>query len=482
MLPILESLDELAVNNLVRTYQQAIGFLFDRTNFERIPAGRQEEFKLGRMRRLLDQLDNPQSRLPCIHIAGTKGKGSTAVMIAEMLSAAGHRVGLYTSPHIHAFEERMRVAGQTPSADQVVDLVRRVQEAVWNCERGAHSFCPTFFEVTTALAWLFFESQQTELVVLEVGLGGRLDSTNVCSPKVCVLTTISRDHTQLLGHTLSQIAKEKAGIIKPRVPVISGVLDNESQSVIGSACAEHHAELWQLGREFSYEYSPVCEERANTQERSSVNRFWGCVRTTTPVQTWPETPLTLPGEHQGHNAAVAQATIDRLGQSGIHVAMDAAYRGMLNVRWPTRIEVVSQNPTVIVDSGHNWESIAALGRTLEEQFPRRTNEPRRTRRILIFAVSKDKDVTGLIRQLLPRFDSVILTQYIHNPRAVSAEVLLQIAQSLSDAPCHVASNPEQAWRLARRIAAPHDLICVTGSFYIASEMRELILREPSALV
>ena len=224
----------------VQTYEQAIGFLFDRTNFERTPAFSKQDFKLDRMRRLLELLDNPQSRLPCIHIAGTKGKGSTAIMLAEMLSAAGHRVGLYTSPHVEAFEERMQVAGQRPTPDQIVDLVRRVQVAVRQCESDPQPFNPTFFEVTTALAWLFFETQQTEIVVLEVGLGGRLDSTNVCSPLTCVLTTISRDHTQMLGSTLSQIAAEKAGIVKPRVPVISGVIGDEAQAVIEETCSQQH--------------------------------------------------------------------------------------------------------------------------------------------------------------------------------------------------------------------------------------------------
>lgn len=458
---------------LAQSYEQAIGFLFDRTNFERTPAFSKQDFKLDRMRRLLELLGDPQSRLPCIHIAGTKGKGSTAIMLAEVLSAAGYRVGLYTSPHVEAFEERMQVAGQRPTPDQIVELVRRVQAAVQQCESNPQPFNPTFFEVTTALAWLFFESQKTEIVILEVGLGGRLDSTNVCSPIACVLTTISRDHTQLLGSTFSQIAAEKAGIVKSQVPVISGVMGEESLAVIEATCCQTQSELWQLGREFSYEYRPA-------SENSEAGTF-GAVSVTTPHQTWPAMPLTLAGEHQAHNAAVALATIDRLQKLDWRVSPDAARRGLSQVRWPMRIEVIARSPMVIVDAGHNWESISALGRTLDESGFTLSSHQAKPRRVLIFAASKDKDVLGLARQLLPRFDSIILTQYLRNPRAVPAKTLQRLIQSVSDVPCHVAATPADAWQIARRIATPNDLICVTGSFFIATELRELILREHSGV-
>jgi dihydrofolate synthase/folylpolyglutamate synthase len=453
-----------------QTYEEAIGFLFERTNFERTPAAGKQDFKIGRMRRLLELLDNPQDRLPSIHIAGTKGKGSTAIMLAEILAAAGVRTGLYTSPHVEAFEERMQVAGQRPTPDQIVELVRRVQIAVEQCESATSPFSPTFFEVTTALAWMFFEQQRAEIVVLEVGLGGRLDSTNVCSPIACVLTTISRDHTQLLGSTLTQIAREKAGIVKPRIPVVSGVQGHEAQEVIVDVCRSQMSELWQLGKEFSYEHTP------NGGQSSADDRF-GTVTVTTPATKWAAMPLTLAGEHQAHNAAVALATIDKLRQLGWKISPEAARTGMSRVRWPMRIEVVAQRPTVIVDAGHNWESISALGRTIEESFSKPSSGSRPGRRVLIFAATKDKDVLGMVRQLLPRFDSVILTQYLNNPRAVPVESLHRIVQSVSDSPCHVVATPAEAWQLARRITTPNDLICVTGSFFIAAEMRDLIFRD-----
>ena len=205
------------------------------------------------------------------------------------------------------------------------------------------------------------------------------------------------------------------------------------------------------------------------------------VDVTTPLQTWAEMPLTLAGEHQAHNAAVALATIDRLRSAGWLVSADAARSGMSDVRWPMRIEVLRRNPIVIIDAAHNWESATALGRTLDESFPNQTSLGERSRRVLIFAATKDKDVSGILRQLTPRFDSIILTKYLNNPRAVPPDHLRRLMQAAGGVPCHIAETPGEAWQLAQRIVTPRDLICVTGSFFIAAELRELMLREtPSA--
>ncbi len=451
------------MSETVQTYEQAVQFLFDRVNFERTPAGGKQDFKLERMRRLLELLGSPQMQLPCIHIAGTKGKGSTAIMLAEILSAAGYRTGLYTSPHVDAFEERMQVAGAPPNAEQLIELVRRVQPAVRQCESDPQPFSPTFFEITTALAWMFFLQENAEIVVLEVGLGGRLDSTNACSPIACVLTTISRDHTQILGSSLSQIAREKAGIIKPNIPVVSGVYGNEAQNVIRETCRTQNADLWQIGHEFSYAY------------RATSHLPHNFVDVTTPLQTWTEMPLTLAGEHQAHNAAVALATIDRLCNLGWPVSTETARYGLSKVRWPMRVEVIRRSPTVIVDAAHNWESATALGRTLELSFPNYSPTGEQSRRVLIFAATKDKDVSGILRQLIPHFDSIILTKYLNNPRGVPPDHLWKLMQAAVDLPCHVVETPTEAWQLAQRIAAPQDLICITGSFFIATDLRALIL-------
>lgn len=464
----------------IQAYEEALSFLFDRINFEQTPANGEDDFKLGRMRQLLVFVGDPQDRFPIVHIAGTKGKGSTAIMLAEILSSAGFRVGLYTSPHVEAFEERMQVAGQRPTPDQIIELVRQVKVAVNRCESTASPFSPTFFEVTTALAWLFFERQKADIVILEVGLGGRLDSTNVCSPIACVLTTISRDHCQLLGSNLNQIAREKAGIVKPKVPVVSGVQSLEAQEVIFETCRSQQSQIWQLGQHFHYEHSPHDGLRMNAFGTISSPASFGTVDVTTPMDRWQSVPLTLAGEHQAHNAAVALATIDTLRKLGWSISQDAVQKGMANVRWPMRIEVMAQNPTVIVDAGHNWESIAALCRTLEESFSASLANDSQSRRVLVLAASKDKDILGISRLLLPHFDSIILTRYLKNPRAVLPSKLLQVIRSVSDIPCHVTSTPDEAWQLARRLTKAEDLVCVTGSFFIAAEMRELILRDIQA--
>lgn len=444
--------------NRAENYEQAIEFLFSRVNFERL-AGTlysADDFKLDRMREFLRRLGDPQEAIPAVHIAGTKGKGSTAAYVASILTAAGIRTGLFTSPHISAFEERMAVDGVVPTRDELAALVRSIADVVSDLDKTPGRMSPTYFEIATALAWRYFRQKDAELVVLETGMGGRLDATNVCRPAVAAITTISRDHTRQLGSSIEQIAREKAGIIKSGVPVVSGVAAPAARAVIEETCREQRAPLFQLGEDFHYRYLPP----VGGSEGQAAVRTWG--------DDWRGFRLPLVGEHQAANAAVAVAMVRLLAEQGWPIAAGTIAEGLSRVRWPGRIEVVGRDPTVIVDTAHNWAAIAALLRTLDESFPAR-------RRILIFAATRDKDVAGMLRQLLPRFDCVILASYQNNPRNVPAGELRQIAESLGDRPLHTAEDPSGAWKLARRLAAREDLICVTGSFFIAAELRELIL-------
>lgn len=441
------------------SYQQALEFLFNRINYERVQSSAYSagDFKLNRMRDLLEGLGNPQLRIPAVHIAGTKGKGSTAVMMASILQAAGYRVGLFTSPHISRFEERMTVNGLQPSEADIVDLVNELLEHVGHLDQELGGMSPTYFEITTAMAWQYFARQQADIVVLEVGLGGRLDATNVCQPAVCVITSISRDHTHLLGSEVHQIAREKAGIIKSHVPVISGVLNQPAQGVIAEVAAEKQAPLRQLGADFAYRHSP----------QATPDAIGGHLCLTAGDATIGELPLPLLGEHQAHNAALAVRTAVELADLGWHIDVAAIRRGLQQVQWPARIEVVGHDPLVIVDAAHNWASISALIQTLDQHFAGRP-------RIAIFAATRDKDVQGMLRQLLPRFETIILTCYQSNPRSVPVEQLLAMARTVSDRQVHLAKDPRTAWNMARQLAAPTDLICVTGSFFIAAEIRELL--------
>ena len=450
----------------VESYEQAIEFLFSRVNYERL-SGMQytgDDFKLDRMRELLRRLGDPQETIPAVHIAGTKGKGSTAAMTAQILSAAGIRAALFTSPHISAFEERMAVAGVNPARHELVELVRQLADVVTDLDKTPGQMSPTYFEIATALAWLYFCERRAEIAVLEVGMGGRLDATNLCRPAVSIITSISRDHTRQLGSRLDQIAREKAGIVKPLVPVVSGVTSDPARSVIVEVCQSRNAPLFELGRDFGYRYQAPTVGSGNTPDDSSAPT----VDIETPGKTWRNLALPLVGEHQARNLALAVVAAQRLQEQGWKISDAAVELGLAQLRWPGRIEVLSRQPTVIVDAAHNWEAVAALLRTLDESFPAR-------RRVLVFAATRDKDVLGMLRQLLPRFDTVVVTCFQNNPRHVPVEALVSMVRGLTDQPLHAAADAAAAWKLARRFASGDDLICVTGSFFIAAEMRELLV-------
>ena len=450
----------------IDSYEQALEFLYSRVNFERQSSTQYGlgDFLLDRMRQLLQRLGNPQDRLPTVHIAGTKGKGSTAAMLASVLSAAGHRTGLFTSPHITQFEERFTVDGRQPTPDELVALVNQVADVVQAMDEMPGAMSPTYFEIVTALGWLYFSRQEAQLVVLEVGLGGRLDSTNICRPNVCIITSISRDHTKQLGYRVEQIAAEKGGIIKAGVPVVSGVLDPAARGVIEQIASERGCRLVQLGRELTSAYHPGAPSLPGGN--CGIDHFDVSLHR----QHWSGLPLALLGEHQARNGALVLAVVAELRAQGWMLPDEAIERGLRETRWASRIEVLGEYPAVIVDGGHNWAAVAALVETLTQRF-------RARRRILVFAASQDKDVAGMLRQLYPVFDTIILTAFHNNPRNLPAGELAQLSHAMSSRLVHVTNNSAAAWKLARRLAGPEDLICVTGSFFLAAELREQILEE-----
>ena len=451
----------------------ALDFLLGRINYERtstIPY-RSGEFKLDRMRSLLSLLGEPHLALKAVHIAGTKGKGSTASMIAAVLSAAGYSTGLYTSPHLERLEERFLVAGKQCDERRFVRLAAEVQAAALELDRRAAAIGdatarPTFFEITTAMAMLHFAQCNVDAAVLEVGLGGRLDSTNVCRPEVCLITSISFDHTRQLGNTLRAIAGEKAGIIKPGIPVVSGVVAEEPRGAIVAAAAEQGAPLIERSRDFD----AIAVHGKSSAELPGSQRFdyWE----NSPEERWSLADLQLPllGQHQAANAAAAIAALRRLVRRGWNISDDAIRRGLAAARCDARIEVIRRRPDVILDVAHNVASIQAIVEVLREQFPS-------GRRVLLFASSRDKDVPGMLRLLLPEFDQIVLTRYLTNPRAVAVKELHSlIRETLIDGRARrrseisVEPDPVAAWRYARQLARPEDLICITGSFFLAAEL------------
>ncbi|MBI2827498.1 MAG: bifunctional folylpolyglutamate synthase/dihydrofolate synthase [Planctomycetia bacterium] len=430
------------------------------------------QFRLDRMRELLARVGSPQQGLAIVHVAGTKGKGSTAAMIASVLTTAGYRTGLFTSPHLVNVEERIAVDGENCSPRELVELVERLRPIVEAMD--AEAACragdcgPTYFELTTVMALLSFMRHHVQAAVLEVGMGGRLDSTNVCSPAVSVITSISLDHTRQLGNTLGAIACEKAGIVKAGVPVVSGVTDDEPRQVIEQVCRERGSRLIQLDRDFGYRYFPPLRVD-HYPSAGKVDFHWqGAAE-----RSYEAVSLGLLGAHQGANAAVALATLAELASRGWSLAEDDVRTGLAEVRSPARVEIVGRRPAVVIDAAHNVASIEALVDTLQASF---SPGPR----IALFAPSRDKDVRGMLSSLAPKFDTILLTRYQKNPRGVPIDELAALAAELSVDHCRCYPDPAAAWGAARQMLSPDHLLCVTGSFFIAAEMRQEIDRRPLA--
>ena len=451
------------------SYQAALDFLMGRIDYERaqdVPY-RRREFRLDRMRRLLARIGDPQSSLPIVHLAGTKGKGSTAAMIASILGAGGYRTGLFSSPHLHRVEERLAINGQACTADEFVALLDELRPIVEAMDRETRSpgglGTPTYFEITTAMAMLHFARCRVDAAVLEVGLGGRLDSTNVCMPLVSVITSISFDHMKQLGNTLSAIAREKAGIIKSGVPVVSGVLAEEPRRIIQQIANSRGCALSELGQQFCFQYrAPVELEHSDGLGRIDFQHSGHDL-----MYDYRDLALRLLGRHQAANASVALATVAELNLLGWNINETAVRRGLEQVRWPARVEVVARNPVIILDAAHNLASVQSLLDTVEESFGNR-------RRILVFATTQEKDCVGMLRLLETRFDEIVLTRYHNNPRGVPVAELAEVLAKITAKPVHECSDVPTAAALARSLASPDDLICATGSFFLAAEMADVL--------
>jgi dihydrofolate synthase/folylpolyglutamate synthase len=444
--------------------QVALDWLLNRINYERTAFVSYQEraLKLDRMRQLLTRLGQPDAGLKIVHVAGTKGKGSTCAILAAILSAAGYRTGVFSSPHLDRIEERFAIDGQPCSAEELIGLVERVRPVAEAMDAeaardGDAQGGPTYFEVTTAMALIYFADRQADAVLLEVGLGGRLDSTNVCLPAVSVITSISFDHMKQLGNTLAAIAREKAGIIKPGVPVVSGVLDEEPRDVIAEIAREHGCRLIELGSDFCYGY-----------ERGIVDFSYRVPGEEFELQRMA---LGMRGPHQAANAAVALAVVAELRHQGWCISTNAMRGGVARAALPGRVEIVAGEPTIVLDTAHNPASARALIAALDEL-------PKPSRRTLVVSISHDKDVRKIVDELVPHFDRFIVTQYRENPRAVDADTLGQMVRSaMGNAPGQVcvSPTPRDAWQSVCQTAIPQELVCVTGSFYLAAEMRPLVL-------
>ena len=419
------------------TYDEAMSFWFGRINFE-VRSAAPDDLKLERMRALLRLLGNPQDRLRIVHIAGTKGKGSTAAMLDAVLRAAGYRVGLFTSPHLVHVEERVQVDRVMITPEELAARMGEIAAAVRELDRGPFP-PPTFFEIGTALGYLHFVCRRVDAAIVEVGLGGRFDSTNVCRPMVSVITSIGLDHTAQLGHTHAAIAFQKAGIIKRRVPVVSGATRADVCRVIEQEAARNHAPLRQVDRAYPG-------------------------------------PIRLLGDHQAWNAAVSVAVVDELRRAGMAIPPPAIGRGLADVRWPARVEIVARKPTVVLDTAHNVPSAEALIAAL------RSGVPTTGRKIAVFAVSSDKPYADILGILAGYFDHFALCRYGANSRAVPPELLAaELAGASPGTSVAVYHSPAAAWSAARSAARDDDLICVTGSVFLAGELQTIVAQAVSGI-
>lgn len=446
------------------THAEAMAFWFGRVNYEqRVPTA--NDLKLDRMRRLLELLGNPHDGLPIVHIAGSKGKGSTSAMLDSIARAAGYRTGLFTSPHLSAIEERIQINGLPITPADLTQAMAEVRPQVERIDRelAAPGVGVTFFEIATAIGFLHFRRRAVDLAIIEVGLGGRFDSTNVCDPLLAIITSISFDHMALLGPTLGHIAMEKAGIVKPGRPVLSGAQGQEARVVIEQICQLRQAPLSQLGRDIHFRYHPG--------KISPGVRRLPTVEIRTPHAAWPALSLGLIGEHQGANAALAVAAAEVLAEVGFVLPASAVATGLAQVRWPARLEPFGGAPLVVLDCAHNDASALALGQTLLHEFDHGPSG----KRSLLFAASSDKDLPTIIRALAPCFQNALFTRYTNNPRSADPNQLAALWREAGGGECLVLDDPFLALSQALKVASPQDLICVTGSVFLAGQLRPTLL-------
>jgi len=436
-------------------------WLATRIDYERTPPGGTAAFGLHRMRRLLAAVGNPHRGMPVVHVAGTKGKGSTVAMLDTILDEAGYRTGRYLSPHIHAMEERICVAGEPIGAADLAAAAGVVRPAVEQIDAAAARRAargPTWFEIVTALAFVHFARARVSLAVLETGIGGRLDATNVVRPLVSVITSISLDHVELLGNSVAKIAAEKAGIIKRGRPVVSGAEQPAARRVIAAVAARRRARLVQLGRDFSCRHEPA----ADLLLPGTLVFTAGPPGEAPPLQL----PLGMAGRHQAANAALAVVAAATLDRAGFPVPAAAIARGLARARLPARIETIAQRPLVIVDAAHNVASIESLLETVASVIA-----PRRPR-VLLFAAPRDKQLPEMLALTRGQFEHVVLTRSLRSQRAAPIEQLVAACRTAGLSRPRIAATPAAGLALARKLAGRSGSVVVAGSFVLAAEVRE----------
>jgi dihydrofolate synthase/folylpolyglutamate synthase len=436
---------------MIRTLADATAFLEGLIDFERRPDVAYARFDLAPIRALLARLGHPERRLSVIHVAGSKGKGSTALFAESILRAAGETVGTFTSPHLERWTERFRLDGTEVEGDALAAAVERLRPHVEALRREDPAHAPTFFDATTAAALLLFADAGVDRAVLEVGLGGRLDSTNVVDPAVAVVTTIELEHTDKLGTTLAAIAHEKAGILKPGRPAVIGALPAEALDVVLARAAEIGAPARVLGRDFAVEVRSADLDGVAFGFRDGAFRV----------------DATFPGigRHHATNAALAIAAVRALAKHDDEALAAAACRGVADAALPGRVEIVSRAPWAIVDGAHTAASARALAQALADVPRRRTH--------LVLSISAGKDLAAILEAVLPLADQLTLTRAEPTRSLDPAEIAAATRAVRPGLDARVVPNPHLALRAAHEGAAAGDLLVATGSVYLAGIARRI---------
>jgi dihydrofolate synthase/folylpolyglutamate synthase len=430
-----------------KSYKDTIDFLFGLQRFG---------IKLGleNMARMLKAFGNPHQHLKAIHIAGSNGKGSVAAFVAKIFQKAGYQVGLYTSPHLLDFSERIRTQGEPIPYDEVVNLTRLIRTKQYEVEKKDGTkgdptsvTCMTFFEFTTLLAFLYFLKKKVDLAVVEVGMGGRLDATNVLNPLVSVITNISKEHQQYLGKTLVEIAQEKAGIIKKNGVLLTAITQPQIFAKIRSQCQQRGSIVYRLGKHIR-----VQEKNGGTFDYQGL------------FTSYQKLKVNALGKYQTHNAALAVGVTEILKNRGYRVTENAIREGLLKMKWPGRLEIVNQNPKILLDGAHNLAAIEKLTRELKKTFSYR-------KLFLVMGIMKDKSIKSILKRIVVLGHHIIFTQP-KTDRAASPFFLLKAARFLNNSG-EVVEDVKQAVQKALSLANKDDLICVTGSLFTIGEAREL---------
>lgn len=422
---------------------------------------------LSRMERLLDYLGRPEKDFLAIHVAGTNGKGSTSAMLANILQAAGFKVGLFTSPHLERFTERIRLNGEEVALEALMPGIEKISAGVAVLEKEEEEL-PTEFEVITALAFWYFSFSRVDWAVIEAGLGGELDATNVIFPRVAVITNVDYDHTDVLGKSLSAIASTKAGVIKPSVPLVTAA-GEEVWEVLKARAEREGAPLVRVFPcKQQEEETSLPGVRVVQWERLPLgNAFWGEVINLYGLQQfYPQLKVSLVGEHQGANAALAVAAVEVLREQGVKVDTSAIYKGLEEVFWPGRCELFSRCPKILLDGAHNPAGAKALAATLKERFAGE-------HLVFLLGILGDKDREGVVKELAPLAD-LIITTTPPNLRAGDAASLAEECRKHTAAP--VFCEPDVLLALQKGIKAldAKAVLCVTGSLFLVGAVRHIL--------